>query len=163
MSANAALIRSKLIRPGGSTITMADGAIITFKPDENGDHVAMVSNRDHINRLLSISEGYELHFGATPAPAVPVLSAPPKPVVTAMAQPVVQPAPLPPPVEPVAAVVAQPVADPTPVPENASDLASLTDDELKAVYRDEWKKEPHHKAKRETLIAQIEAIRAEPK
>ena len=150
MTANATLICCKLKRPGGTTVTMADGAVIKFVPDENGDHVAAVSNRDHINRRLSISEGYALHFEDMPA-ATPVLSAPPKAVVTQGAQPVV-PATQPP-VEPVI----------VPVPDNTSDLAALTDDEIKAVYRAEWNKEPHPKAKRETIIAQIEARREEAK
>ena len=157
MTANAVLIRSKITRPGGTTVSMQDGTKITFKPDENGDHVAMVTNREHINRLLAIPEGYELHFADTPAPAVPVLSAPPKAVLIADATPV-----LPAPATTTTAAPVEPAqAAPIKLPENTADLDALTDEEIKAIYQAEWNKPPHPKAKRETIIAQIEARREE--
>jgi len=116
----AMLIRCKQIRTlpngtKGSNIDMGDGTIIPFREDENGDHVAMVSNPKHLQRLLSIVEGYEIH-------AMP---------------------------EPVAA------------PADATDLSALDEDQIRAVYEAELKRKPHHNAKRETMVAQIEALRAE--
>lgn len=37
-----------------------DGTIYKFKPDAHGRHVAEVTDKHHIARLLSISEGYQL-------------------------------------------------------------------------------------------------------
>lgn len=37
-----------------------DGTVYKFKPDEHGRHVAEVTDKHHIARLLSISEGYQL-------------------------------------------------------------------------------------------------------
>ena len=157
MTANAMLIRSKIKRPGGSTITMSDGTNIKFTPDENGDHVAMVSNRDHIGRLLSISEGYEIHFkdnDTVTEVGIPVLSAPPLAVVQTGAEPVVSD------VSGTTPIVETTNTD---LPADTTDLNSLTDEQLKAVYRAEWNKDPHPKAKRETIIAQIDARREEAK
>lgn len=148
MSANAMLIRCLQQRPGGTTVKMADGGLIKFTPDENGDHVAMVSNPAYIQRLLSITEGYVIHsmppFDVQPAE-------PPKPQQSAVVANAQTPAPV------------TPVALPEPLPADAGDLSTLDDDQIRAVYRAELKREPHHKAKRETMIAQIEALREENK
>jgi hypothetical protein len=37
-----------------------DGTVYKFKPDEHGRHVAEVTDKHHIARLLAISEGYQL-------------------------------------------------------------------------------------------------------
>lgn len=133
MSANAMLIRCLQKRPGGTTLTMADGGLIKFTPDENGDHVAMVSNPAYIQRLLGIPEGFAIH--AMPAPVAPQKHDPAKDHVV--------PASI---AEKLGAAAT--ASDPVPAPEkpaapdDSSDLSALTDDELKAVYRAEWNKEP---------------------
>lgn len=63
MAAPAMLIRCLQKRKGGSNITMADNTVIAFRPDENDDHVALVKDPAHIQRLLSITEGYVIHTG----------------------------------------------------------------------------------------------------
>lgn len=150
MSANAMLIRCLQQRPGGTTVKMADGGLIKFTPDENGDHVAMVSNPAYIQRLLSITEGYQIH--AMPAPVAPVAAASPSDVVKADPEPTKA-----------ADAPVAPVVLPEPPPADTGDLYDLDDEQIKAVYRVELKREPHHKAKRETMIAQIEALREENK
>lgn len=51
-------IRCKIIRKGGSHIDI-DGVVYHFAPNERDDHVAEVSEARHIQRFLSITEGYE--------------------------------------------------------------------------------------------------------
>lgn len=53
-------IRCRQEREGGSKITI-DDTIYHFSPDENGHHVAEVSDKKHIRRFLSIKEGYHEH------------------------------------------------------------------------------------------------------
>ena len=52
------LIKCKLKREGGSKIKIG-GEEYHFAPDDNGDHVAEVTNKEHANRFLEISEAYE--------------------------------------------------------------------------------------------------------
>ena len=52
------LIKCKLKREGGSKIKIG-GVEYHFAPDDNGDHVAEVTNEAHANRFLEISEAYE--------------------------------------------------------------------------------------------------------
>lgn len=53
------LIQRKLKdRPEGTFITMADSTRYAFLPDEYGRHVAEVTDPAHIERLLSIPEGF---------------------------------------------------------------------------------------------------------
>lgn len=141
----AVLIRCKLKRSGGSDITMANGDLIKFRPDQNGDHVAMVTNPAHIDRLMSIPEGYGFHgmAGGTPDPVVP-------------------PEPKPEPVATVAHAAPEPDApEPTAAPDAGMELDAMTDDDLKAFFEKTVGRTAHHKAKRETLIAQIEAHQEE--
>lgn len=57
-------ILSKIKRPGGSKIPMPNGKGVPdteyfFEPNERGDHVAEVTNKAHVQRFLSIIEGFE--------------------------------------------------------------------------------------------------------
>jgi hypothetical protein len=70
-------IESKLRRVGGSIIPL-DGIDYHFKPYTDGAHVCEVTNEDHADRFLSITEGFKLYRGegtpadgstAAPAPA----------------------------------------------------------------------------------------------
>lgn len=51
-------IKCKQIRDGGTKVPMGKKEY-HFAPDENGDHVADVTNKAHIDRFLAITEGYE--------------------------------------------------------------------------------------------------------
>lgn len=56
------LIESKLHRVGGSVIPLG-GIDYHFKPYTDGAHVCEVSNDAHVDRFLSIIEGYRLYRG----------------------------------------------------------------------------------------------------
>lgn len=62
------LIKSKLIRAGGTIVTLGKGddkRTYHFKPAnpevENKNHVCEVTERADISTLLAIGEGYEIH------------------------------------------------------------------------------------------------------
>lgn len=57
------LILSKIKRNPGTFITMQDGTRYAFMPNEIGDHVAEVENPTHIERFLSITEGFGIYSG----------------------------------------------------------------------------------------------------
>lgn len=57
-------IRCKLIREGGSKITIGETEY-HFKPGPDG-HIADVTVKDHVARFLAIPEGYELADLDTP-------------------------------------------------------------------------------------------------
>ena len=152
--AAAVLIESLIKRPGGSKIPMGS-VTYHFAPDDLGRHVATVSDTDHIARFLQSAEGFRL-LGAVTAPIAP--AAPPTPpvgVVSTQAAPV--------PGSPESAVVA-----PAAFVQNHQDatttekpLAEMSDEELRATFKAEIGRAPSPKSKPETMIAQIEAIRAE--
>lgn len=166
----AMIIRSKLQRIlsngiKGSNIDMGDGTTIAFREDDNGDHVAMVSNPKHIQRLLSITEGYEIHrMPAQPQDtmasqaAMMDVGAPPRPETAAPPSPPAPTQTVPPAPVQAAQAPAEPQAEP---PAVVGDLAALNEEEIRAVFERELKRKPHHNAKRETMVAQIEAMRAE--
>ena len=155
MSATAMLIRCKLKRPGGTPVdVLGDGRLVKFSPDENDDHVAMVTDPRQIERLLSITEAYSIHTG--PAAATAVVEA-----AGTTSKPVPVPEPVIPAAEPVAQLIeTEPDQTHAPAPPAAS-LDEMGDDDLRAVFLAEVKRTPHHNAKRETLISQIEATREE--
>lgn len=55
-------IQTTLIRQGG-TIADIDGIAYHFEPLDDGAHVADVTREDHIDRFLSIAEGYKVYHG----------------------------------------------------------------------------------------------------
>lgn len=62
-------ILCKIKRSGGSHIEMPkDFTVYHFAPNEHGDHVADVSNKEHIKILLGI-DAYEPYDGPAPAAA----------------------------------------------------------------------------------------------
>lgn len=68
-------IESILTRNGGTKIHFgtpgqANSVEYHFKPDESGRHVAEVKYRAHIDRLLSISEGFRVVIDGDEAPEV---------------------------------------------------------------------------------------------
>lgn len=154
----AVLIESIIKRPGGSSIDMGD-VTYHFRPDEAGRHVAIVSNPDHISRLLQITEGFLLLSTApvapAPAPAVPVgITA--GSVTQAPSAPQAPPATVAPPTTAPAAPSAEQHGDAPQKP-----LDQMTDEEIRAVFKAELGRVAPPKSKIETMIAQIEAIRAE--
>lgn len=57
-------IKSLIQRPGGTKVPMPNGkgepdTEYHFAANDRGDHVAEVTNKAHIQRFLSIAEGYE--------------------------------------------------------------------------------------------------------
>ncbi len=57
------IIHSLIKREGGTVVPMGNDTY-NFKPDENGNHVCEVKNKAHIERFLSIKEGF-IEFGKT--------------------------------------------------------------------------------------------------
>lgn len=51
------LIESKIRRTGGTSVSMG-GEVYHFAPDDEGRHVCDVTNKAHIQRFLSITEGF---------------------------------------------------------------------------------------------------------
>jgi hypothetical protein len=51
------LIKCKQIREGGTSI-LIDDTNYTFLPNGNGEHVAEVTDKDHIKAFLAIKEGF---------------------------------------------------------------------------------------------------------
>lgn len=64
------LIESKIIRPGGSHVSI-DKTEYHFAPDKDGKHVCEVADKRHIQRFLSIPEGFKI-AGADDDPEVEV-------------------------------------------------------------------------------------------
>ena len=151
MSNTPLIIECLLKRKGGSLVTMADGTEYHFAPNLKDRHVAVVANDDHAHRLLSISEGYRL-VGAVPQePSAPQVVEP---------EANVEPAPI---VSPAPDLADGNIPAPT-APASISGLV-LTDDTpietIREVFEAEVGRKPSPRAKAETLIAQIEAVREE--
>lgn len=53
------LLKIKQVREGGTELKFNDGTEYHFRPNENGDHVAEVTDAAHLAQLLAISEGFE--------------------------------------------------------------------------------------------------------
>lgn len=52
-------IESIIRRKNGTTVPFNDGTVYKFQPEvEGGPHVAEVTNQEHIDRFLSITEGF---------------------------------------------------------------------------------------------------------
>lgn len=58
-------VESLIRREGGSLVTVG-GVDYRFEPDESGRHVAVVTNPEHLGKLLAIREGYRLVADAEP-------------------------------------------------------------------------------------------------
>lgn len=149
---SAVIIESIIKRPGGSTVTLGD-IDYRFEPDHQGRHVAVVENPVHIDRLLSIREGFRLleaaPKGNAPAP-VPAGAMQAAPVA-----PAIQPS------EPEGDEGRGDDADKE--PEGAADgaLEDMSLAQVREVFKVELGRNPSPKSIKETLIAQIEAVRAE--
>lgn len=146
MTTSTLLIQCLLLREGGSKITMKDGAIYHFADDGLGNHVASVSNPDHIQCFMQIPEAYRIFSPDA---------------VAKLDQPKIAP------VGAGIMVSDAAMAPSAPAPTDAApaksgvELSDLSDAELRDVFRAEVGRNPSHKAGTETMIAQIEAIRAE--
>lgn len=165
MSDTAVIIESLIKRAGGSKIPMG-GATYHFAPDDHGRHVATISDPDHIARFLQISEGFRMLAAVAVPAAAPAAPAAPVGVVAQQPAPA-QPAQLNGPAEAVTAPSPAP-ATPAPSVQDRQDagmttkpLQEMTDEELRVVFKAEIGRAPSPKSKMETMIAQIEAIRAE--
>ena len=157
------VIRCKITREGGSKVAL-DGIEYHFKPRSDlgayNVHVAEVEKKEHINRLLQISDGYELFLGDEDAPAAAVVPAVPddEPVAVADPEPEPEPTPEPEPApEPAAAADAEGEDHEVDV---SAPLDEQSDETLRAIY-----KALNHghaagpRTQRKTLIKKIEEIR----
>ena len=154
-------------RPAGTKVTIGTETY-HFQPETaNGPHVAEVTVKPHIERLLGITEGYRRATTSdnTTAP-LGVAKTPPASVIT----PATQPAKT--------GDDGNQVNDGTKEPktkepqtkdsDNAgsetkdtttSELSGLTDEELRDLFQKELGRKPSKKAGRDTMIAQIETNR----
>lgn len=159
-------IESIIKRPGGTKgVTIGDESY-DFLPNKAGAHICVVTNPEHAQRFLGIVEGYRIYVPeGEKAPAAPATGVGVKPEAANPPAAPTPPAGPTPPAQEAAASVEQTNQAPTdPVQsEPASDkpLADLGSDELRKVYAEEVGRAAHHKAKDETLIATIEAVRKE--
>jgi hypothetical protein len=158
------VIRCKLERDGGTTASIGD-IEYHFKPRPDlgaaTAHVAEVEKKEHVNRFLQISDGYELFMGEDEdAPAAAVVPVVPDDKPVAVAEPEPEP---------------EPASEPEPTPETAAPadaededhevdvtapLDEQSDETLRAIY-----KALNHghaagpRTQRKTLIKKIEEIR----
>ena len=130
-------------REGGSRVTIGKNTY-HFKPQADGAHVCEIDHPPHLSRLLSISEGYRVYD--------PDL----------VDEPAQEPEPAPEPKPAPVTTEPQPAAPESPVDPDAEELPSLegmSRVDLEATFLREVGRAPHPKAKEDTLIAQIVAVR----
>ena len=164
-------IESKIKRTGGTRGVVIGETSYDFMPNAEGAHVCDIENPEHAQRFLGIPEGYRIY---SPTKGVTVeggVGASKKPVkVEAAKVEDATVADLTVKTEDPAANTKEPADEtdnePTPAQEQtvsneAVALEDLDSDALRTVFQDEVGRAPHHKAKDETLIAQIEAVRKE--
>lgn len=152
------MIVESLIRREKGTVVELDGTTYKFTPDASGAHTAIVSNPDHLGRFLAIREGYRL-VGQAETGGAPVLNGA-RGIGPQAAQTEPQPAPSPAPVQEPEKGDSDSDEASASVPEGKP-LADMGEDELRSVYEAEVGRKPHPDAKPETMIARIEATRAE--
>jgi hypothetical protein len=176
-------IETTLIRPGGSTVEMADGTRYHFAPtDTDSRHTAEVTRNDHVKRLLAI-DGYQLAED-TPEPVNPpapqpeaLIPAPetpagtdsgsddedaPQPVAAATGQQANEPDEDDDPLIEEEPVTPQPGAeaagpgaiDAAPAPQTP-DLDALSDAKLQALFKEKFQRAPHPKASRAKVIEKL--------
>lgn len=167
---SAIIMKCLLIRQGGTKIDL-DGVNYHFKDDGLGNHVATIDNMKHVTRLAGIPEAYEI-FGSAVATDTAIslgvtLTAAQSEATSAVTQAVVAP------VAPVAAPVVEapvaPVAQVAPVAPEMQTTANaqagfpenMSNEELRALFLAEVGRQPSAKAKPETMMAQIVAVRDE--
>lgn len=156
------LIQSKIKRNPGTFVTMKDGTRYAFMPNDADDHVAEVEIPAHIERFLSIPEGFGVYSPGEVIPADIVKEAlaqtgegggahEPVPVITEPSATTPAPAgDTSPPAHPY----------PDPAPQEPMPLEHMTLTDLQATYERELRKKPHHRAGPEKLIEDINAHRA---
>ncbi len=159
----AIIIESIIRRPGGSTVNIA-GRNYRFEPDHEGRHVAVVEDPDHIARFLQVPEGFRM-LTAAPAPAA-------QPVGVVV---VTHPKPFPASVVPESALAtikaereSEAQGDEHPnegegEEEGAADgpLEDMSLSQIREIFKAELGRNPSPRSIKDTLIAQIEAVRAE--
>lgn len=153
---SAIIMKCLLLRLGGTKIDL-DGTHYHFKDDGLGNHVATMTNMKHVSRLAGIPEAYEIFDGgAAETDAATALG------VTLTAPVVVAPVLAP---TLVATVEPTVVADASELKTTINAIAgfpeNMTKDELRAVFLAEVGREPSAKAKPETMMATIIAVREE--
>lgn len=153
---SAILMKCLLIRAGGTHVNI-DGANYHFKDDGMGNHVCAISDMKHVSRLAGIPEAYEI-FGAAPQPETAIglgMTLPPVQVgqITSAPQ------------APTQLMNSDKPKDAEPLKTTANAEAGfsseMTLDELRALFLAEVGREPSARAKPETLMAQITAVRTE--
>jgi pyruvate/2-oxoglutarate dehydrogenase complex dihydrolipoamide acyltransferase (E2) component len=153
----AVIIESLIRRDEGTTVELGD-AVYKFLPSpaHEGRHVALVDNADHMKVLLAITEGYAFVGPAEKAAAKGMAS-------PAALAPAPEPAADPQPAEATAPAGQPPEATqpPEPAPGGDEPLSPEMDRaKLEEIFEREVGRKPNPRHKAETLISQIEAVRA---
>lgn len=175
------LVECLLRRPGGTIVEIGSNAY-HFKPDSEGRHIAIVTERDHAKRLRDIPEAYKLHgliaasdaMGAATDPAQPA----PQPIQDDRNQQ--QAGPM---TGSVGIPSTMPIAGktetginatglhqderqesvgrlpPAPVDDTPEDLAAASDDDLRALFEAEVGSKAHPRAGRDLMISRIKGAR----
>lgn len=162
------LLESIIKREGGTRFTMGTTAY-HFAPDTQGRHVAVVSDGDHLAKLLAIPEGFRLlgQIDASVTPGAKPAIVQPAPVAPEVIAPVIEAvaAILPvAPIEPEPVVLNEPQPPATPAPAEAGavsaplteeQLLALSDADLRAEYKAAMGRAAPPRAKHETMAMTI--------
>ena len=142
-----------LKRPHGTQIDM-NGTAYDFQPDEQGRHVAAVSDPRHVAVLLTIPEGYRMLGIVTGAPVK--TEAKPEPVAAPVQEAKQDTAPAPTD-EASTPVVAAPPG--FPAPPTAEEMMAMDADAVRKIYAVEVGKAAGPRAKQETMVETIIQMR----
>jgi hypothetical protein len=148
------LIYTKIKDRNATLVTMNDGTRYAFVPNDDGDYVAEVEDKAHIERFLSIPEGY----GVYSADVIPASVAKEALEAAKTAQDEA---------DALAAEEAQKAAEGKNEPDEDDQedapgipLEAMTLHDLQALYEAELGRKPHHRAGMDKLIEDITAHRA---
>lgn len=142
-----------LKRPRGTQIDM-NGTTYDFQPDEQGRHVAAVSDPRHVAVLLSIPEGYRMLGIVAGAPVKTEAKAEPVAAPVQEAKPEPVPAPKD---ESPAPVATMPPG--FPAPPTADEMMAMDTDAVRKIYAVEVGKAAGPRAKQETMVETIIQMR----
>lgn len=142
-----------LKRPRGTQIDM-NGTTYDFQPDEQGRHVAAVSDPRHVAVLLTIPEGYRMLGIVAGAPVK--TEAKPEPTTAPVQDATPEPAPAPKDEAP-APATSEPSA--FPAPPTAEEMMAMDADAVRKIYAVEVGKAAGPRAKQETMVETIVQMR----
>ena len=136
-------------RPKGTQVEL-DGKKYDFQPDDEGNHVAIVTNESHVAKFLNVPESFRLFAGVAPEPEQDTTATAVE--IGAVVQQVTQQS---------AAPTVEPQGDDDADGPTAEAMEGMSIEELRSLFQEETGSKPHPAAKKDTLIAKIIEARAE--